>query len=72
MFSYFSEVSLDGLEPIMLDETWGLSNHTTKYSGIYSRNGYQHNRESTSDIANSIRKKYGKSNLKNLEILRAL
>ena len=36
-FLCFSDISLDGLEPPMLDETWGLSNHTTIYSGKFSK-----------------------------------
>ena len=68
MFIYFSDISFDGLEPIMLDETWGLSNHTTKYSGRYSKYGYMKNEDATSDIATNLKEKFGNGNLDNLHL----
>ena len=40
----------------MLDETWGLSNHTRKYDGKYSDNGSNKNQ----NMAVALKHKFGK------------
>ena len=51
--------SLDGLEPPMLDETWGLSNHTLNYKGRYSKQPLANYTDDTStELSKSMRQKF--------------
>ena len=52
--------SMDGLEPPMLDETWGMSNRTLEYKGKYSKNTYLNGDESTTNFASSLKDNFGK------------
>ena len=51
---------MDGLEPPMLDETWGISNHTIAYQGKYSKDSYMNVDEATHNLASSLKEKFGK------------
>ena len=55
-FYHRNSVSLDGLEPPMLDETWGLSNKSWKYEGKYSNYGSKNDQ----NMAQKLKQKYGK------------
>ena len=55
----FSLPSLDGLEPPMLDETWGLSNHTLNYKGRYSKQPLVSSTDDTTmELSKSLRQKF--------------
>ena len=57
--------SLDGLEPPMLDETWGLSNHTLNYNGRYSKQPFSSfTDDAKTELPKSMRQKFEKGNVK--------
>ena len=57
--------SLDGLEPPMLDETWGLSNHTLNYNGRYSKQPFSSSTDDAkTELSKSMRQKFEKGNVK--------
>ena len=56
---HFSVPSLDGLEPPMLDETWGLSNHTLNYKGRYSKQPFASSTvDTTTELSKFIGQKF--------------
>ena len=62
---HFSVPSLDGLEPPMLDETWGLSNHTLNYNGRYSKQPFSSSTDDAkTELSKSMRQKFEKGNVK--------
>ena len=61
---HFSLPSLDGLEPPMLDEAWGLSNHTLNYKGRYSKHPFaNYTDDATTGLSKSMRQKFEQGNI---------
>ena len=61
---HLSLPSLDGLEPPMLDETWGLSNHTLNYKGRYSKHPFaNYTDDATTGLSKSMRQKFEQGNI---------
>ena len=61
---HLSLPSFDGLEPPMLDETWGLSNHTLNYKGRYSKQPFaNYTDDATTELSKSIRPKFEQGNI---------
>ena len=61
---HLSLPSLDGLEPPMLDETWGLSNHTLNYKGRYRKQPFaNYTDDATTELSKSMRQKFEQGNI---------